>query len=142
MPDGELLPQAFITIKYHPDLRNRALIEALSAALAANGYSTICVVRDVEQWGALSFSPAELMRRTFALIQQSAVLVVELSEKGVGAGIEAGYAHALGKPVWVVAQAGSDVSTTLAGIAAAVRVYSHPDELAGIFAGLSAASRP
>ena len=113
----------FLSIKYYPDLRNRALIEAISAALAAQGWQTVCIVRDVEQWGTLAFTPQALMQRTFDEIDACDLLLVEFSEKGVGLGIEAGYAAARGRPVVVLAPEGVEISTTLQGISRRVIRY-------------------
>jgi nucleoside 2-deoxyribosyltransferase len=118
-------PRAFLTVKYHPDQANRGHIESLLAALEQAGYEPVCVVRDLENWGQVAFDPPALMRATFALLETCAVVVVDLTEKGVGAGIEAGYAHARGLPVLAVAPEECDLSATLQGIATAA--YHYPD---------------
>ncbi|MBI5877892.1 MAG: nucleoside 2-deoxyribosyltransferase [Chloroflexi bacterium] len=125
--------KAYVAIKYHADQANRLLIEALCAALAAAGWDTAVVARDLEQWGAFSFAPDDLMRETFALIELCDLVVIDLTEKGVGVGIEAGYAHARGIPVVTVALRGSDISETLRGISRAVQEYDNPAELAAFF---------
>ena len=122
----------FISIKYHPDQRNRGLIESLSEAITSLGWETVCVVRDIEDWGATSFKPPVLMQKTFDAIHSSDLVVVELSEKGVGVGIEAGYTHALGKPVVVVAPKGVDISATLQGIASQVLFYEEIVEVSSV----------
>ena len=113
-----------LSIKFHPDQTNQARIEAILSAVEAQGMQTLCVVRDLEHWGLRHFAPAELMRLTFAELEACDLLLVDLAEKGVGVGIEAGYAFALGKPVVVLAPLGADVSDTLAGIARGVLRYS------------------
>lgn len=127
----------FLSIKYHPDHGNRALIEQISAALEANGHPTICIARDLEHWGKDHYPPQELMRLTFERIRLCDCILVELSEKGVGVGIETGYAVALGKPVWVIARSGSDISETLRGIAKHVFTYNNLQKLKSIFSELS-----
>jgi nucleoside 2-deoxyribosyltransferase len=121
--------KAFISIKYHPDNRNRDHIEQIASALEANGFQTVCVVRDVEQWGHIHLSPQELMARTFDEIDTSDVVVIDLTEKGVGLGIEAGYAYARGVPVVTIARKGSDISATLRGISRQVFWYAGWDAL-------------
>lgn len=123
----------YCAIKYHPDLRNRDLIETLDAALAVNGWEMRVIVRDIENWGQTAFSPQSLMAQSFRLIEACEALMAVLNEKGVGVGIEAGYAAALGKPVYVVAQEGADISATLAGIARKVLLYRDVDDLTGLF---------
>ncbi|NMB89354.1 MAG: methyltransferase domain-containing protein [Chloroflexi bacterium] len=121
--------RVFLSIKYHPDLRNRTLVESICTALERNGLETCCIIRDVELWGARQFSAQELMDITFREINRSDLLLVELSEKGVGLGIEAGYAHARCIPVVIAAPRGADISTTLQGIAQQVLRYENIQEL-------------
>ena len=125
----------FLSIKYHPDHRNRYLIEHVTQALQT--HNVICIARDVEEWGEKKFDSAELMHRTFAEIDSSDIVVVELSEKGVGVGIEAGYARAKGKPIITVARRGSDVSETLKGISREVFIYQDASELEKFFGTLT-----
>jgi nucleoside 2-deoxyribosyltransferase len=125
--------KAFISIKCHDDQRNRARIEMISSALQARGFETVCIARDVEQWGQLKFDACELMLRTFAAIDASDLVVVDLTEKGVGVGIEAGYARAKNIPIVTIAQIGADVSETLRGISRAVLWYEGLDDLARFF---------
>ena len=50
-------------------------------------------------------------------------------EKGVGLGIEIGYAYAKGIPIIVIAKRGSEISSTLQGIARETFFYDRPEEL-------------
>ena len=120
----------FLSIKYHADNANRPQIEGVTAALRQRGWEVICVMRDIEEWGERPLPADELMVQTFAAIEGCDLLLVELSEKGVGIGIEAGYAHARGIPIVVVAPTGGDISTTLQGVARRFGWYDHYDELA------------
>lgn len=104
--------QAFLSLKYHADNSNRDHIESISHELEKLGYETFCVVRDIEHWGETHLSAEALRREAFAAIEASDMVIVDLTEKGVGAGIEAGYAYAKGKPVWTIARQGSDISAT------------------------------
>lgn len=117
----------FLSIKYHEDHRNRQLIEDITQALLL--HKVICIARDVEEWGEKKFEAAQLMQRTFREIDSSDIVIVELSEKGVGVGIEAGYAAAKGKPIITVAQRGADISETLKGISREVIRYQKASEL-------------
>jgi len=58
------------------------------------------------------------------------VVLVDLTEKGVGLGIEAGYAYANGIPIVTIAQTGADISETLRGIASTVFFYTDYTDLA------------
>ena len=91
--------KAYISIKFREDNSNKDCIQKISSALERSGFETVCVARDIENWGEAEFSPADLMQRSFSAIESSDVFVVDLSEKGVGLGIEAGYAHAVKVPI-------------------------------------------
>jgi nucleoside 2-deoxyribosyltransferase len=121
--------KAFVSIKYHADRANRGRIEAIASALGACGLESVCVARDIEGWGAVSLPPAALMRRTFEAMRSCHLVVVDLTEKGVGVGIEAGYAYAGGLPILTIAQEGAMISETLRGVSQGVYVYRSVDDL-------------
>lgn len=123
----------YLAIKYYPNQQNRVWIETISSMLESQGFETVCIARDVERWGQVDFNPAELMQRSFAELEASDAVVIELTEKGVGLGIEAGYAYAKGIPIIIIARKGSDISTTLQGISLRVFWYNDFDELAQFF---------
>jgi nucleoside 2-deoxyribosyltransferase len=125
--------KAYLAIKYHPDNANQPSIEGISGALEACGFETVCIARDVERWGQVQLDPAELMARSFAEIDGCDVVVVDLSEKGVGVGIEAGYAYARRIPILTIAAQGADISTTLRGISRRIFQYRQFDELVDFF---------
>jgi len=125
-------PKAYLGIKYYPDNRNREEIEALSAVIKKAGFNVFVVVRDVEAWGEIKLTPQELMRVSFAHLKESNICILECSEKGVGLGVEAGYAHALGIPVLILARKGVDISTTLKGLASSIVHYEHVSEVGAI----------
>jgi 2'-deoxynucleoside 5'-phosphate N-hydrolase len=124
-----MINQAYIGIKYYEDNRNQPEIARLSRQLEQAGYTTVCIARDIEKWGAVHLSPQELMRRTFAVIDESDLVVMEMSEKGVGLGIEAGYAYAKGKYLLIVLQKKRELSSTMAGIATKIIHYNTLEQL-------------
>ena len=126
--------KAYIAIKYHADHSNRERIEGISAALERQGLETVCITRDIEKWGEVQFDSGTLMQRTFDEIDTSNVVIVDLTEKGVGVGIEAGYAFAKHIPVVTIARKGSDISETLRGISQEILLYDQYDDLAYLFA--------
>ena len=128
--------KAYLAIKFHEDCRNKDLVESISAALDKAGIDATVMVRDYEKWGEVKYTPKELMELTFKLIGESDLLVIEFSEKGVGLGIEAGYAHSKNIPIIVIAKKGSDISDTLRGISKEVFIYDDPSELTERFRGL------
>ena len=121
--------RAYIGIKYYEDNRNQLEIAQLSRKLEQAGYTTVCITRDDEKWGDVHLSPQELMQRTFAEIDQSDLIVMEMSEKGVGLGIEAGYAYAKGKYLLIVLQQERELSSTMAGIASKIIHYNTLEQL-------------
>ncbi len=125
--------KAFISIKYRADNSNKDCIENISSALEQNGFETVCIARDIEKWGGVQLSPHELMQRTFTEIDSSHLIVVDLTEKGVGLGIEAGYAYAKQIPIAVIARKGSDISTTLQGISQKLFLYEKCEDLTYFF---------
>ena len=129
--------KAYISIKYRADNGNKDCIQKISSALEQNGFETVCVARDIEKWGGVQLSPHELMQRTFTEIDSSNLLVVDLTEKGVGLGIEAGYAHAKQIPIVVIARKGSDISATLQGIAKKLFLYDEFEDLNQLFQGIT-----
>jgi CoA-transferase family III len=120
--------RVYLAIKYHSDNSNRNLIETIATVFEARGCEVVNVARDFERWGEVRFEPDELMRHSFEAIRSSELFVLEFSEKGVGLGIEAGFAHAIGRRIVVLARTGSDISLTLAGLTSEIRFYdSEPD---------------
>lgn len=57
----------------------------------------------------------ELMATTFNEIDASDFLIVELTKKAIGVGIEVGYAFAKRKPIIYIKRKNADYSTTVAG---------------------------
>jgi nucleoside 2-deoxyribosyltransferase len=122
----------YLAIKYHADQRNRQVIEHIAETLTAQGHDLFCIARDLAQWGAVSFPADKLMQYTFRIIDSADVVLVDLTEKGVGLGIEAGYAHANGIPVVTIVQTGTHISETLRGISTTVFCYADYGELANL----------
>ena len=83
----------------------------------------MCIARDIERWGEKELPAGELMKVSFEEIEKSDIAVLEMSEKGGGLGIKAGYAHARGKPIIVLIGSEHDLSNTLRGIADSIITY-------------------
>ena len=115
--------KAYIGIKYHENYSNKSIVNKISSILEKRGYEAICVVRDIEINQQIKYNPHELMKLTFEKIDTCNIVVIELTEKGVGLGIEAGYAYAKGIPIITIAKIGSDISETLVGISNKVLFY-------------------
>ena len=128
--------KAFLSIKFHPDNRNRETIDLISQVLISCGFEAVCIRRDIEKWGDVHLLPNELMTKTFEVIRSCRLTVIDLTEKGVGLGIEAGYTYAQGIPIITIAREGADISSTLQGISQDVYLYSGSDDLQRFFSGL------
>lgn len=123
------MKKAYFGIKFYEDHSNRTETESITAVLNTAGIQTVCIASDVEKWGSVELSLPELMERTFAEIDQADMVILEMSEKGVGLGIEAGYAVAKGKPLVVLIKEGGELSGTMKGIADVVITYEKPEEI-------------
>ncbi len=121
--------KAFLAIKYHPDHANRLLIERLCDVITWAGFDVSVIIRDVEAWGKKIFNPKDLMTHSFRLIGESQVVIVEASEKGVGIGIEVGYACAHHIPIIVIAKTDTEISVSLQGVANQIIFYDEPKQL-------------
>lgn len=78
------------------------------------------------------FDPADekqMMLRAISDLNNCDLLIAETSHKGIGIGIEAGYAKAKGKPVIYVRQRNAAHSTTVSGISDYQIVYSDVNDL-------------
>lgn len=73
------------------------------------------------------------MKLTFEKIDICDLVMIDLTEKGVGLGIEAGYAYAKGIPIITIAKSGSDVSETLKGISNELSFYNNIKDLESFF---------
>lgn len=91
--------KAYIGIKYHEDYRNEEVINRISLAIEKLGYKTSCIVRDIQNSKQNKYNPYELMGLTFNQIDKCDLVIIDLTEKGVGLGIEGGYAFAKGIPI-------------------------------------------
>ena len=104
------------------------------------GFDTVCIARDFEKWGQVHLNSQELMQLAFDQIDKCDFLIVDLTEKGVGIGIEAGYAFAKNIPIITIAFKGSDISDTLQGITSQIFFYDNYDDLLPFFTKVSTSS--
>ena len=88
-----------------------------------------CVRRDLEDWGTYSFTPGDLMRKTFNEILKSDVVIADVSDWPIGVGVEAGFAFGKNIPVICICRDGKKVASTVAGPAEKVIAYRTYDEL-------------
>ena len=128
--------QVYFAIKFYEDMSNRELIEFVTATIERGGHSCIVAVRDFEQWGQKKLAPQELMQKVRQNTRKADLILVELSEKGVGLGLEIGFALALGKSIAVLAHRGTDISETVKGSIERIYYYGNKKELTDIIVNL------
>lgn len=121
--------KVYIGIKYYKDYRNKVIVDKISSIIENNGHETFCIVRDVNMEQQNRYRPCELMKLTFEIINICDLVIIDLTEKGVGLGIEAGYAYAKGVPIITIAKSGSDISETLVGISNNIIFYNNIEDL-------------
>lgn len=71
----------------------------------------------------------KLMDDALKKVNESDILIVELSNKSVGVGIEAGYAKAKGKSIIYIHKLGAELKQTMSGIADVVIAYENTNDL-------------
>ncbi len=120
--------KAYLAVKYHEDKENKELVDSLNKTLEEAGFEVICLVSE-EYEKDIEIPAKKLMDRTFREIDKCDLIIIDLSEKGVGLGIESGYAKAENIPVYTIAKRGSDISKTLRGISRKIIEYEEPEEL-------------
>jgi hypothetical protein len=108
--------------------RERAHAELLMSQLEQRGYQLFCPARDIEQWGDVGFTPAEIMTQTFAQVEKAAAVLVDLAH-GYGT-VTAGYAAAKHIPVVVATPEGQRIPRPLRGVADLEIYYSSIDMIA------------
>jgi 2'-deoxynucleoside 5'-phosphate N-hydrolase len=121
--------KAFLSIKFWGDDRNREHVEVVIRAIEGAGFKVFCIRRNAEKWGEIRFTPEDLMKNTFDEIDNSQVLVADVTDWPIGVGVEAGYAFAKGIPVICICQEDKHIANTVAGFANSVIKYKDYDDL-------------
>ena len=122
---------SFFALKFHDGEEDKAKIEAIEKALNQAGVTITVIARDVEKWGNARIPKGKTLMTDYAFpaMQQCDCNIIEFSEKGVGLGINAGYCYAIGKPIFIIAKTGSDISTTISNLATKIIFYDTPKDL-------------
>lgn len=119
----------FLSIKYHPDYQNDERISRLLEILSAHQMEAVCMIRELTKQGVKDIDPQELMRLSLREVRDSKLVIVDLTEKGVGIGIEAGYAHSRGIPIVTLSQSTELASESLVGISDYVYYYRNWNDI-------------
>lgn len=109
-----IMKSAFIAISYKHHKTLHPVLDMIRQQLLIHGYSPFVFVEHY------NFQPDQtklMMATSTRHIRECDLFIAELTHKAVGVGIEAGYAHACGKPIIYAHNTDADISTTLSGIA-------------------------
>lgn len=128
---------AYVSAKYEGDV-NEETVRALCTAAERAGFLVSCTNRDFDDFGRTDRDAQELIPFMQDAIERADVLLLDLTDKGVGLGVEAGYATALGKPVVVLVHEDADVPGTLAGLSQTIIHYQSFDDLTRQLGGVKA----
>lgn len=125
------MKKAFMSLKFHDGEEDKKKIDDLTNALLLAGIENVVMARDVEKYGkAVLPEGTKLMPNyAFPTMKKCDMLIVEFSEKGVDLGIGAGYAYAIGLPIYVIAKTGSDISLTMKNLAKEIIFFDNINEL-------------
>ena len=125
------MKKAFMSLKFHDGEEDKKKIDDLTEALLNAGIQNVVMARDVEKYGEAVLPEGTKLMPDYAFpaMRECDMLIVEFSEKGVVLGIGAGYAYAIGLPIYVIAKTGSDISLTMSNLAKEVIFYDSVDEL-------------
>lgn len=110
----------------NPTHRQKSLL--LLQALETAGFEVTCPPRDIEDWGAIGFSPAETMYRVFQQVESSTLVVADMTE-GEDSEVVAGYARAIRVPVVAAAPEGKRIPRALRAVAGDEIYYASVEEL-------------
>ncbi len=120
------MKKAYLAISYQNRKHLSAEIETIKTVLANFKIELFVFVDNYH------FTPAEekqMMQQAFSQIVSSDLLIAEVSEKAIGAGIEIGYAAALNKPILYLRNNNAEHSTTASGSAGYSLMYHDLQDL-------------
>ena len=117
-----------IFVSYSFENRKEFVIfnEALKNFLVKNGFDVYSFVFDFS--GEIK-NNKDLMDKALKKIDESDIVIAELSHKRIGIGLEVGYAKAKGKKIIYIYKKGMEISTTVDGIADIRLEYKGVDDL-------------
>ena len=118
--------QAYISISFSKKNELEKEVQAIKNALGKFGISGFVFVYEY-QFSAKE--EKEMMQKAMEDVEKSAILIAEVSEKGIGIGIEVRYAKAKNIPVIYVRNSSSEHSTTVSGIADFKIIYENVIDL-------------
>lgn len=118
--------KAYISISYQ---RRRSLNTAITAIMSVLEEHQVESFVFVDHYKFEESQEEEMMRSALGELEQCDLLIAETSHKGIGIGIEAGYAKAKNKPVVYLRHKEAEHSTTLSGASDHRVIYKNTDDL-------------
>lgn len=118
--------KAYISISYQ---RRRSLNTAITAIMSVLEEHHVESFVFVDHYKFEETHEEEMMRAALSELEQCNLLIAETSHKGIGIGIEAGYAKAKNKPVVYLLHKEAEHSTTLSGASDYRVIYKNTDDL-------------
>ena len=122
------MKQAYIAISFSQYKAMQAEIEAICAVLQAAQIEPFIFV---ERYQFTMDEAVEMMQAAKKHLDESDVLIAELSHKAIGVGVEVGYIAAKGKPIIYLRAEGTEYSSTVDGLADVAIVYADIADLKG-----------
>ncbi len=117
--------KAYIGISYAHRFDMSSILDAIQEVCFEIGIVPLVYVRKQSN----SASEMDMMADALEELRSSELLIVEVSQKAIGIGIEVGYAKALGKMIIYVHSESAERSTTVGGIADAEVTYRTTGDL-------------
>jgi 2'-deoxynucleoside 5'-phosphate N-hydrolase len=118
--------QAYIAISYNKNKQLQPELDAIKEVLNQHSITSFVFVDNY------NFNPSqekEMMQAAFAEIENSDLLLAEVSDKAIGIGIEVGYAKAKNKPVVYLRHTNAEHSTTVSGSCDHAVIYTNTGDL-------------
>lgn len=120
------MKKAYFSISFKDRKALEPEVKTISASLKEHGIEPIIFVDD---YVFQADQEKEMMRLACRDIENSDLLVTELSNKAIGVGIEVGYAAALKKPIIYIKNKEAKYSKTVGGLSTIVIEYADTKEL-------------
>ncbi len=118
--------KAYISVSF----KNRKLLNSeigtISKVLTENSIDALVFV---DKYRFEIAQEREMMQKAMEEIDNCDILIAETSEKGIGIGVEVGYAKGKGKTVIYLRQKDTEHSTTVAGSSDFQIIYSDSNDL-------------
>lgn len=117
---------AYISVSFNKQKSVENELNAISSTLKAFRITPFIFV---DKYKFESSEEKQMMIQSMSDIENCDILIAETSDKGIGIGIEVGYAKAKNKTVIYLRQKAAEHSTTVSGISDFQVIYDSPEDL-------------